>query len=316
MENRIGRIERVPLREVWQNEARDFTPWLLDNIDVLCETLGLEMLEVVRELSTGNLNVDLVAQDEQGQTVIIENQVEKSDHRHLGQLLTYLSTLEASTAIWIVADARGEHIDAVSWLNKSGLAAFYLVQLEAIRIGDSLPAPMFTLMAGPSEELAESGELMQELRESSGRNELYRRFWEGLLERSRGRTSLFSAVSARSDSLLPTAARSRAGLSFQYISRKKGPTVALLLEAKPAEVNNEILRELMVHRDAIESDFGSELQWLDKPGKNACAIEHLLEARHFKEYPEDEWPELQDRMIEAMIRLEKALRPYLDQLSR
>ena len=86
----IGKLKRVPLREVWKHEAKDFTQWLQENIDELNSALDLNLVNVDRERETGDFSIDLVAEDEGGGTVIIENQLEKSNHDHLGKLITYL----------------------------------------------------------------------------------------------------------------------------------------------------------------------------------------------------------------------------------
>jgi RecB family endonuclease NucS len=125
----IGKIERVPLRQVWRHEALDFTTWLEQNIDALSEVLDLSLSSAEREQSAGDFSVDIVAEDGSGNTVIIENQLEQSDHDHLGKLVTYVSMLEAKAAIWIVAAPRPEHVRAVAWLNEGSSAAFYLVKL-------------------------------------------------------------------------------------------------------------------------------------------------------------------------------------------
>ncbi len=124
----IGKIERVPLRDIWKHEAYDFTSWLQDNIDVLNDALGLSLSNPEREQTAGSFNVDLVAEDENGNPVIIENQLEKSDHNHLGKLITYLTAIGAKTAIWIVADPRPEHVSAISWLNESSSAQFLFIE--------------------------------------------------------------------------------------------------------------------------------------------------------------------------------------------
>src|SRR6202044_1144663 len=97
----IGKLERVPLRQVWEHEAYDFTQWLQDNIDVLNTALDLNLVNVDREQASGAFSIDLVAEDEGGGTVIIENQLEKSNHDHLGKLITYLTGMSAKAAIWI-----------------------------------------------------------------------------------------------------------------------------------------------------------------------------------------------------------------------
>lgn len=135
----IGKLQRVALREVWKHEAADFTQWLQDNIDVLNNALDLNLVNVDRERDTGDFSIDLVAEDDGGGTVIIENQLEKSNHDHLGKLITYLTGMSARAAIWIVSDPRPEHVAAVAWLNESSSAAFYMVKVEAVQIGDSPP---------------------------------------------------------------------------------------------------------------------------------------------------------------------------------
>jgi len=110
----IGKLKRVPLREVWRHEALDFTKWLQDNIDVLNDVLNLSLSSAEREQPAGSFNVDIVAEDDSGNPVIIENQLGKSDHDHIGKIITYLVALDAKIAIWIVADHRPEHVRAVT----------------------------------------------------------------------------------------------------------------------------------------------------------------------------------------------------------
>ncbi|NIN67526.1 MAG: DUF4268 domain-containing protein, partial [Anaerolineae bacterium] len=148
----IGKLQRVPLRDVWKHEALDFTKWLEDNPDVLSEAMDVQLSNIEREKSAGTFNVDLVAEDDSGDPVIIENQLAKSDHDHLGKLLTYLAAIEAKAAVWIVADPRPEHVKAIAWLNDSSSADFYLLKVEAVKIGDSDPAPLLTRIVGPGEE--------------------------------------------------------------------------------------------------------------------------------------------------------------------
>src|SRR4051812_41481425 len=125
----IGKIRRVPLREVWLHEALDFTTWLEQNVDVLNDVLDISLENVEREHAAGSFSVDLVAEDEAGNPVVIENQLEKSNHDHLGKLITYLAAMEAKAAIWIVSEPRPEHTRAIGWLNESS-ADFYLLKVE------------------------------------------------------------------------------------------------------------------------------------------------------------------------------------------
>lgn len=140
----ISRLQKVPLRELWRHEAHGFTHWLAENLDFLGEALGFEITLVEREATAGPFSADILAEDTDGNYVIIENQLEQTDHDHLGKLITYLSNLEAKKAIWITSAPRPEHEKAIHWLNETLPAdtAFYLLKLEAYRIDDSSPAPL------------------------------------------------------------------------------------------------------------------------------------------------------------------------------
>lgn len=188
----IGKIEKVPLRDIWKHEANNFTKWLQNNIDVLSEVIKIPLTNVEREQSTGNFYVDLTAEDNSGNTVIIENQLEKSDHDHLGKIITYLSSMDATTAIWIVSDPRPEHVSAINWLNESTAANFYLLKIEGVKIGNSDPAPLLTLIVGPSEETENVGKSKREKKE---RYVLRKDFWTIVLNKLKDKTNLFNAVS-------------------------------------------------------------------------------------------------------------------------
>src|SRR5262249_52498077 len=139
--------------------------WLCDNIDVLNDALKLRLNAPERERSAGDFSVDLVGEDGDGESFIIENQLERSDHDHLGKLLTYAAAFGAKTVIWIVADARPEHAAAVAWLNQAEVASFYLLKAEAIQIGNSEPALSLTRIIGPSLEAKAIGEDKRDLQE-------------------------------------------------------------------------------------------------------------------------------------------------------
>jgi hypothetical protein len=208
----IGKLERVPLREVWKHEALDFTQWLQENIDVLNSALDLNLVNVDREQAAGSFSIDLVAEDEGGGTVIIENQLEKSNHDHLGKLVTYLTGMGAKAAIWIVSDPRPEHVAAITWLNEASSAAFYMVKVEAVRIGSSPAAPLFTLIVGPSEETEEVGHTKREIAE---RYSIRKRWWTQLIERSAKLSKLHAHITPSEYSWIGTSSGAKPEL-FNY----------------------------------------------------------------------------------------------------
>lgn len=307
----IGKIQRLPLREVWKHEARDFTKWLQDNIDILNEVLDLSLSSAESERSAGDFSVDLVAEDESGNPVIIENQLEKSNHDHLGKLITYLVAIGARTAIWIVANPRPEHISAISWLNETSAADFYLLKVEAIQIGESQPAPLLTLIVGPSEESREAGTTKKELAERYG---LRRQFWTALLKRAKEKTRLHAAISPSQYHWIGAGAGKR-GLSFNYVVRQHEGDVELYIDrGKDAdEENKDIFDTLIASKSNIESAFGEPLEWERLEGKRACRIKKRMEIGGYRD-DEAEWPVIQDTLVDAMVRLEKALKPCIGKL--
>ena len=306
----IGKIQRLKLREVWKHEALDFTTWLENNIDVLNEVLSLSLVSVDREKNAGDFNVDLVAEDEAGNVVIIENQLEKSNHDHLGKLITYLTSLEAKAAIWLVSEPRPEHVRAIAWLNESRAAAFYLIKVEAIRIDDSAPAPLLTLITGPSAEAIEAGETKKEF---VARHDARKRFWTLLLERAKARTRLHAGIAPSIHNWISTSAGVN-GLGFNYVVRRHNAQVELYIDADKdtGEGNQAILNKLAAHKDEIEKDFGSSLNWETLDERRACRIRKVIDIAGWQD--EDNWPQACDALIDAMIRLEKALRPHLKNL--
>ena len=150
MPSEVGVIETVPIRDVWPKEHADFTPWLQSHIGELDKALGLGLTNPQREVGAGDFSIDLVAETNFSD-VVIENQFGRSDHRHLGQLVTYLSHRDVQRAIWIVEDGRPEHVKAVETLNDRGVGQIWMVTVRAIRIGDSAPGPLFTVVAEPSD---------------------------------------------------------------------------------------------------------------------------------------------------------------------
>jgi len=294
----IGKLERVRLRDVWPHEE-DLTAWLKDNCDVISKVLGLNLSDVRKEQSAGAFKVDLLAEDASGDPVIIENQLEASDHDHLGKLVTYLVALEAKTAIWIVAEPRLEHVRAITWLNESSSAAFYLLKAEGVRIGNSPPALLLTPIVGPSQRIQEMG--------------ICERFWAQFLERARPRTSLHARTSPKGNWI--TTSSGRAGLYFAYVINQHGGRVELDIDLGKdrGEENKAIFDQLMEHKGQIENSFGGPLTWERLEQQRVSRVAYKLSEGGYRD-GEEEWPRIQEAMIDAMIRFECALRPHIERL--
>jgi len=303
----LGKIQRVKLRDVWRHEAYDFSRWLSDNIDVLSEVIGVNLTNVETERRAGDFCIDLVAEDNDGGIIVIENQLEKSDHDHLGKLLVYKTAFEAKAAIWIVGEARNEHVKAVNWLNETTDVDFYMLKLEAIRIEDSAPAPLLTLLVGPS---VESKAIGMKKKEWADRENKRYDFWSKLLEKAKQQTSLHSNISPSRDSWIG-ASSGISGLTYQYFLRKDEVAVGLYIDrgSDSEDLNKKIFDSLLMNKERIEEEFGEQLEWFQLEGTRHCRITKTFTEGGWMD--DDNWDEIQDWMITAMIRLEQVLRPFL-----
>ena len=183
----LGRLEGVDVRSVWEHEARDFTPWLLAHADQLGEAIGIDLELEESEHPVGGFSLDLVGRDQTHDGVlIVENQLEATDHNHLGQILTYAAGTDASTIVWIVTTHREEHRQAIDWLNEQTRenVRFFGIELGVVRIGESAPAPIFKVVAQPNDWQKQVRSATREGRVGT-KTVFYKEFWTKYLERLR-----------------------------------------------------------------------------------------------------------------------------------
>ncbi len=302
----VGKIERVPLREVWKHEAYDFTKWLGDNIEILSDAIGINLDNTEIEAAAGSFNVDIVAKDDFGNYVVIENQLEKSNHDHLGKLITYLTMWDAKTAIWIVEEPRAEHIKAVNLLNGLPDTSFYMLKIEAVRIGNSEPAPLLTEIVGPSEAVQRVGTIIKEY---SKREKIYLEFWTQLFERLKSKTQLFSSMTPNKKSWVTTGA-GISGINYGFALTKDWVKVAIVIKNSDKDFNKRVFKDLEKNRDEITREFGENLSWELKPESKYSAINRTYEIGEYLNDP-DRWIEVQDILIDGMVQMEQAFKPWI-----
>jgi hypothetical protein len=308
----IGKVEIVPIRQAFPHEAHNFTSWLENNIDALSDRIGIELNVIEREKSVGSFNVDLYCEDDNGDMAIIENQLERTDHDHLGKLLTYMVNLEAKTAIWVATEARPEHQRVIDWLNEYTPKdmAFYFVQVEAIRIEDSPFAPLFTVLSQPDEQIREIGKQKKELAEQDV--QLFE-FWKHLLERSKGRTRIFDNQSPRYEYSLKIGA-GKSGYSFYCVILKdRGASLKLVIDIGDQHKNKELFDRLLADREAIEMEFGHALDWERRDHRKSSRIVKQYRRNGSLNEP-DTWNDLADVLINATIKFDKTFRPRIQQI--
>ncbi len=179
-------LREVDPRTAWLHEAHVFTPWLAANLDRLSQAVGIPLDLERAEAPVGRYSADILARNPQdGSAVLIENQLEASDHTHLGQIMTYLTGLDAKTMIWVAPSFREEHLSALRWLNEHTVDpfAFFAVRVRVVQIADSPLAPLFEVLERPNGWDRQLQEVARESRELSEIGVFRRAFWTHLLER-------------------------------------------------------------------------------------------------------------------------------------
>ena len=280
----LGRLSRVTIRDVWAHEAHAFTPWLAlpENITLLGEALRLEEIEVLStEAAVGHFSTDIVAQAAGGTTVLIENQIEATDHRHLGQLLTYLAGQPDKdvVTIWIATQFREEHRAAIDWLNTNTNDSFefFGVEIEVLKIGEGPPAPRFNVVAKPNDwsrsvRTTADGTSRGPVGQLRPSFQLRQAYWDSFAEFLKRNNSTFRVRRHRKDNshVFPIG-RSGAVISATISPNKKRIGVEFYIH----HGDKIIFRALLAQKAQIEREFGAALEWQELPHRKASRIAYF-----------------------------------------
>lgn len=290
----LGRLERVAaMRDVWPDEARDFTPWLAleANIALLSETLGLgpDGLEVegVEEF-VGPFRADILCRDTnsaEGDRILIENMYGRSDHDHLGKLLTYGAGLRARTVVLIAEDIRPEHRAALDWLNtlSDDDHRFFAVTVDIWKIGNSLPAPRFNVVVAPNDWTR--AVRSPTTRSQSEFGDLYVRYWTGLAEMIASRDTDIRPRKALSQYWTTFGlGRTHFQLAANASARDSFLTAAFEAFGAAPRVG---FRQLQSERAAIESELGFPLEWDEVEGRKVAkaSVRRRADVRDVEDWP-------------------------------
>ena len=275
MTGTLGSIENVDPRSIWPDEAGDFTPWLAEHADLLGKALGMDLEIEQREAPVGAFSLDLLGREVgSDRVVIVENQLGRTDHGHLGQLLAYAAGLDAKIVVWISPEVRDEHREAVHWLNEqtTDAVAFFAVELEVWKIGESLPAPRFNVVAQPSDfQRVLTREKTPALTTQQAN---YQRFYRELL-------TLLHQEHPGFTNTLPN--KIGIGQGRNFASGAKGCHVGAWFSDNEFRVetwigtfdkqtNKMIFDDLYEQRAAIEDEIGSSLTWERKNNTKGSRI--------------------------------------------
>lgn len=303
----LGRLTPVPPREVWPHEAHDFTPWLLGNVDVLSDLLGMDLALDVAEHPVGGFSLDLMGRDETtGEIVILENQLETSDHGHLGQILTYAAGTDPTTIVWVAASFRPEHRAAIDWLNArtDENTRFFGVELGVVRIGQSEPAPSFRLVAQPN-DWEKTVRAATTQTEATGKQILYRAFWSRWIDLVHAERPGWSrATRPPRDSWFSMTAGT-AGVTYYTSFTKRGLSSELVFESPDAEINLVRFEGLQSHREQLEAVYGGQLDWQELLGRKATRVaEYLPDADVALE---EQWDQYLAWLLDRQTRLRNSI---------
>lgn len=278
----LGQLQRVDLREAWESESGDFTPWLAseDNIALLGEAIGMELEVESQEQLVGKFRADILCRDTANQGwVLIENQLEKTDHGHLGQLITYAAGLEAATIVWVAAEIRDEHRAALDWLNHITAEdfMFFGLEVELWRIGNSPMAPKFNIVCKPNDwsrsvisaaKTAADGTLTEN-------QQLQLEYWTAFREHMISSGGVVKPTKAHPQGFMDfSLGKSGIWLEASINVRDQKITVLIIVGTDHAMA---YFKQLEANRDEFDKNFGEPLDWVERPGKRQQLIRIRLE---------------------------------------
>ena len=269
----LDKLQKVDLREVWQYEDRNFTPWLAkeENLRLLGESLSIDFELEAQEKYVGPFKADIFCRDSAtGDSVVIENQLEKSDHKHLGQLMTYAAGLkDVTTVIWIAESFTEEHRAALDWLNEKSDESvnFFGVEIELWKIGDSNPAPKFNIISKPNNW---KKSFTRSASSGNQKDALIYKYWSEFGDYFSAQNTPLKVRAPRAKPYnVMSVGRSGFNLTAEAYSRKKYLWVTLLMRGIDSTAHFNLLHE---QKEAIESEFGAALEWHEEPSKKRSRI--------------------------------------------
>ena len=312
----LGRLEKIDLRDIWRTEDQDFTPWLArdENISLLADTLGLELEVEAQEKEVGPFRADILCKDIHNDSwVLIENQLERTDHRHLGQLITYAAGLKAVTIVWVAAKFTEEHRAALDWLNAvtGDDFRFFGLEVELWRIGESPAAPKFNIVSKPNEWSKTVGAATRRIEAEAltDTKQLQLAFWEQLHAELQTHPGIRTQKPRPQHWTNLPIGRSGARLGAILNSREEKIAVELYLGDENAMA---YFRELEANKAAIEEELGYAVDWRALPDKRASRILLLREKCPLED--QSRWPEYRAWLTAKLEDFDRVFRPKVKAL--
>ena len=279
----LGNLEKVSLKEAWETEARDFTPWLAkkENLAILGRTLNMELEFKACEESVGPFRADILCTNtDNNSLVLIENQLQRTDHTHLGQLMTYAAGLHTVNIVWIAAKFTDEHRAALDWLNEITDIdfCFFGLEVELWKIGDSLPAPKFNIVSKPndwSRSVSRNSRAGND-KELTPAQKLQLEFWIGFKNYIEEQDTPIRSQKPYHQHWM-TFGIGKAGSILVALMRIKDKKIGVGFETRD-EDGKELFDRLFKQKDDIEAELGFKLEWHRLDGRKATRIWYFREA--------------------------------------
>ncbi len=315
MTKEFGEIKLVDIREIWKDEAKEFTPWLAENIGRLGEALGLELELQSTEAPVGGFALDILAHDlNRDRPVVIENQLSATDHDHLGKLLTYASGYDAGIIVWVAPEFRDEHRQALDWLNQhtDNNTDFFGITVELLKVDDSRPAFRFRPVAAPNEWRKERvGPIGGQ---PSARREAYRAFFQELVDELREQHQFTGARIAQPQSWYSFAS-GFSGITYSAAFVQNDRVRAeVYIDVGEESRNKEIFDRLARASTELEAQFGEKLAWERLDGKRACRV-GVYRPGNIEMSPQ-ELAEVRIWFVDRLLKLKKVFGPKLAETLR
>jgi hypothetical protein len=260
MNNKLGKLKEIDLREAWNHEATSFTPWLAENLEMLGEVIGFPIELVGQEVAVETFSADILAQNPiDNKLILIENQLEDSDHKHLGQIMTYLAGLETQIVIWIAREFRDSHLSAIQWLNDhtDGQCSFFAVKLKVVQIGESQLAPVFEVLAKPNNWERQLHEITKGTGHLSDLGKFRKEFWGHYLSKYSDEKK-YGIVSATSNRW-----RIIEGLNLVISIYLAKNSVGIFLRGERGVDGETVSNILLPYKDVLEDKLSTEFGSID-----------------------------------------------------
>lgn len=306
---KLGKLQEVDIRTVWPHEQYDFSKWLAEeeNIRELGDALNLSLTDVETEKFVGNYRCDILCKDElTGKMVLIENQLEPTNHDHLGKIITYASGLDAAVVVWIVSSARDEHASAIEWLNKhtDDEISFFLLEVHAYKIGDSDPAPQFNIIEQPN-DFVKTVKTVAKNNEINESQKQRLEFWTQFNDVVESKGKPFNKRKATTDHWYNVAiGSSEANISIDLVNKEHKIRVSLWIND-----NKDLYDSLSLRKDEIEQLLGFDLEWNRLDSKKASYICTYIKGLDFKK--QDNYPQLMEQIIDLVLKMRKVFPQFM-----